>query len=156
MTPHKKEYMRQYLKKYNESPMRRADKLSRAYDYEDAKYNRGKGDLTAQWIIDNILFKACVHCGKEGWKIIGCNRLDDTKPHSKDNVEPCCYHCNCVLNGEKISKQVYQYTIDGKLVRIWKSIKECGKSGYSCGNISMCCNGLRKTHKGYRWSYTPL
>jgi hypothetical protein len=136
--------------------MRRADKLLRAYNFEDNKYNRGEGDLTVQWIIENIFTKPCAHCGKTGWDVIGCNRLDDSKPHTKDNVEPCCYHCNCLLNGEKISKQVYQYSLDGKLVKIWNMARDASKIGYSCGNISMCCNGKRKTHKGYRWSYTPL
>lgn len=76
------------------TPYYRAVYLLASYNNNDKKYNRGKGDLTADWIVDNILFKPCVHCGKEGWNIIGCNRLDNNKPHTKDNVEPCCFKCN--------------------------------------------------------------
>ncbi len=54
----------------------------------------------------------------------------------------------------KISKKVYQYTLDGKLVKVWDSTCECGRNGFSQGHIGACCRGERKTHKGYKWSYT--
>ena len=54
-------------------------------------------DFDAKWIVDNIYSKTCTHCGESDWHKLGCNRLDNTKPHTKDNVEPCCQHCNCVL-----------------------------------------------------------
>lgn len=72
----------------------RATQLLCAYRQSDKKADRGKGDLTIQWIIDNILSKPCSHCGKTGWDVIGCNRLDNSKPHTMDNVEPCCKECN--------------------------------------------------------------
>ena len=89
----KKEYDREYRK----TPMGRASHLLSAYNRNDKKYNRGKGDLTAQWIVENIFTKKCVYCGKEGWEVIGCNRIDNDKPHSKDNVEPCCLEHNLKL-----------------------------------------------------------
>ena len=54
------------------------------------------------------------------------------------------------------SKIVYQYTLDGKLVKIWESQSECGRNGYNQSAISACCRGEHKTHKGYKWSYEPL
>lgn len=51
------------------------------------------------------------------------------------------------------SKQVYQYTIDGKLVKIWSSTVEVGKNGFSQGNVSECCRGIRKQHKNFIWKY---
>ena len=72
----------------------RAFNLTSAYNQTDRKYGLGKGDLTAQWIVDNIFSKPCAHCGKSGWQIMGCNRLDNSKPHTMDNVEPCCAKCN--------------------------------------------------------------
>ena len=53
-------------------------------------------------------------------------------------------------------KPVYQYTLDGKLVKIWDSASEAGRNGFCQVNITQCCNGKRKTHKGYIWSYVPL
>lgn len=97
---HKKErqiYEIQYLKDYRKTPMGRAKTLLSNYNRNDKIHNRGKGDLTAKWIVENIFSKPCAHCGKEGWQIIGCNRLDNSKPHSKDNVEPCCRECNIKL-----------------------------------------------------------
>lgn len=87
----------------------RANNILTAYRASDKKYNRGRGDLTAQWIIENIFSKACVYCGETDWHKLGCNRLDDSKPHSKDNVEPCCMKCNRKLpreNARENSKYV--------------------------------------------------
>lgn len=104
-----KEYFENYRKthkstnspKYTLSAKSRASKLLYSYNKSDTKYNRGKGDLTAQWIVDNIFSKPCAYCGKIGWDIVGCNRLDNTKPHTKDNVEPCCAECNRSLKRKK-------------------------------------------------------
>lgn len=139
------------------TPKGRASTLLNAYNRKDKKNGRGKGDLTSNWIVENILFKPCAHCGKEGWEIIGCNRIDNTKPHTKDNVEPCCKECNDHLNIKELEKQVYQYTLDNILVQIWNSTNEAArKHGFSQGNIASCCEGKRKQHKGYKWSYEPL
>lgn len=51
----------------------------------------------------------------------------------------------------KLSKKVYQYTIDGKLVREWESTAECSKNGFT--HVSACCLGKLKQHKGYVWKY---
>ena len=64
------------------------------------------------------------------------------------------YH-NAIHMNEK-TKQVYQYTIDGTLVKIWSSSNECGRNGFIQSKVSLCCNGIRKQHKGFRWSYEPL
>ena len=141
---------------YKNTPMGRALYLVSSYKREDKKHNRGECDFDAKWIVENILFKPCAHCGKEGWKVIGCNRLDNTKPHTKDNVEPCCTECNWKEFGKIKAKKIYQYTLDNQLVRIWESVTECGRNGYERSNITACCNGKRKTHKGYRWSFEPL
>lgn len=53
-------------------------------------------------------------------------------------------------------KQVYQYTLDGKLVRIWKSTLECAYNGFNQSHVAACCRGDEKKHKGFRWSYKPL
>ena len=88
------EYQLNYQEEYGKTPIARASSLLQAYNNSDKKACRGKGDLTSQWIVDNIFTKPCVHCGKTGWEIIGCNRLDNSKPHTMDNVEPCCFECN--------------------------------------------------------------
>lgn len=60
-------------------------------------------------------------------------------------------------NSEKTkAKKIYQYTLDNQLVKIWESATECYRNGYERSNITACCNGKRKTHKGYRWLCEPL
>jgi hypothetical protein len=53
-------------------------------------------------------------------------------------------------------KKVYQYTLNLELIKVWDSVYECGKNGFSLQNITACCSGRRKSHKGYIWSHTPL
>lgn len=91
------QYQTEYQVEYDKTPMARANSLLGSYNTADKLRNRGKGDLTAKWIVENIFNKPCAHCGKTGWQIIGCNRLDNSKPHTMDNVEPCCYECNIKL-----------------------------------------------------------
>lgn len=54
---------------------------------------------------------------------------------------------------EPQSKKVYQYTLDGELVKIWNSTMDCKRAGYNQGNVSACCRGERGTHKNYIWKY---
>lgn len=56
----------------------------------------------------------------------------------------------------KPPKKVYQYTLDGKLVKIWNSTRECEKDGFKSQNVSACCRYKMKQYKGYKWSYEPL
>lgn len=60
-----------------------------------------------------------------------------------------------ILNKHLIRK-VFQYTLDGKLVKVWDNGTEPEKFGFSQGCISNCCLGKQKKHKGYVWSFTPL
>lgn len=148
---------RKRVMEYINTPIGRASNLLGGYRREDRKYNRGEGDLTKEWIVENILFKPCAHCGKEGWRIIGCNRLDNSKPHTMDNVEPCCIKCNCKI-AEKAKKRVYQYDMNNVLIKVWDSVSDVETEGYNKGAVAACCRkeyGF-KSHKGYKWSYEPL
>ena len=42
---------------------------------------------------------------------------------------------------------------DGKLILTFQSTQEAGRNGFNIGSVSMCCNGKRKTHKGFTWQY---
>ena len=166
MTKEKQQiYNKEYYKRNRESilyrikntPMGRATNLLSRYNSADKEKNREKGNLTAQWIVDNIFSQPCAHCGKTGWDVIGCNRLDNSKPHTMDNVEPCCEECNKDLGYSVQSKKVYQYDLENNLIAIYSSTGEAArKTGCSQAHIAACCRGERKTHKGYKWSYIPL
>ena len=148
---------------YTPPPTTRASNLLYSYNREDEKYGRGKGDLTAQWIAENILTKSCVHCGESDWKKIGCNRLDNSKPHTMDNVEPCCRKCNAKLRGKDIKKErgktIYQYNKDTmELIGVWASLSEAVKNiqGVYHLTINRCISGKQRTAGGYIFSNKPL
>lgn len=67
-------------------------KMDRDRGFDDSK------TITAEWFLENIAYRKCVHCGKQGIGKVGCNRLDNTKGHTQDNVESCCFKCNCKDN----------------------------------------------------------
>lgn len=56
------------------------------------------------------------------------------------------------ING-KLAKRVGQFTLDGVLVKIWPSTRECGRHGFNQRSVSKCCRGLLKSHKGYIWRF---
>ena len=61
-----------------------------------------------------------------------------------------------IESSKKKCKGIYQYTLDGELVRIWESSHECERNGFNRSCILKCCRGKQKEHKGYKWSYTLL
>lgn len=50
------------------------------------------------------------------------------------------------------SKQVGAFK-KGELAMTFQSLAEAQRNGFSQSGISECCNGKRKTHKGYEWRY---
>lgn len=155
---HRKDYMTAYRKEHIskrkewcKTVFGRASYLVSDYKQFDKICGRPKGDLTAKWVAENILTKPCAHCGETDWRKIGCNRIDNTKPHTKDNVEPCCWKCNTELAIKTQGKKVYQYTLDGVLVKIWNTASECARNGFT--SVSSVCRKDMKPYKGYLWSY---
>lgn len=89
-----KDEIAEYRAKYRKTPIGRASNLVSGYQREDIKYNRGECTLTTQWVVENIFSKPCHYCGAIGWEIMGCDRVDNSLPHTPDNVVPCCAECN--------------------------------------------------------------
>lgn len=98
-----KEEKSEYNKQYLQTQMGRASKLASGYRQHDKEHNRGECTLTAQWIIDNIFTKPCHWCGETDWHKLGCDRIYNDKPHTPDNVNPCCEDCN-----KKRGKKTYE------------------------------------------------
>ena len=100
-----------YFKEYYDTKEGKAVYMVCTYNSVDVRANRGKGDLTPKWVIENILSKPChYNCGETDWHNIGCDRIDNDKPHTMDNVVPCCEKCN-----KKRGKKTYE-----------DFIKQCG------------------------------
>lgn len=77
-----------------------------------------------------------------------CNKEDNRVK----NLEYCTAQYNVDYSN---SKPILQITLNGELVREWKSTREAGRNGFHQGNIVSCCRGEYgyKTHKGYIWKY---
>ena len=87
---------------------------------------------------------------------------DEKDNNTKYNLEWCTskynnnYGAHNKKISEKLSKRVYQYTLDKELVKVWDSMTECKYAGFSQPNISACCNGKRNKYKDYIWRFTPI
>ena len=72
------------------------------------------------------------------------------------------------MMNQQTRKEVYQYTLDEKLIKKYNSIHEAARQTNTCaGEILHCCNGgffnkkrnkwvNVKQYKGYKWSFKPL
>ena len=61
-----------------------------------------------------------------------------------------------ILNAaiEKNRVEVEQYSLDGKLIKVWDSMVEAARSlGVWNTNIHKCCNGQAQTCGGFIWKY---
>lgn len=112
-----------------------------------------------KYLHHRVVYEACSQAPiPEGFDV---NHIDEDKTNNhmsnldlmtrKENV-------NWGSRNERIvkakSKKIEQYDKDGNLIQVWPSIIEVHRQlGYSRGGISMCCNGKRKTNKGFIWKF---
>lgn len=74
----------------------KASKMISSYKIKDRKNGIEVCDITIDWMISNILTQPCIYCGDK--KRVGCDRIDNRKGHTMDNVVPCCIECNTARN----------------------------------------------------------
>lgn len=89
-----KEKILEQIAAYRLTPFGRASNLVGTYKQNDERYNRGECTLTPEWIVEHIFNEPCHYCGKPDWHELGCDRIDNSLPHTPDNVVPCCWECN--------------------------------------------------------------
>lgn len=89
---HRKERW-EYEKERRKTPLGRAGHLISQWNANDRKYNRGKGDLTSDYVV-GLWKNGCVYCGEKDYMKLGVDRIYNDKPHTKDNVVACCESCN--------------------------------------------------------------
>lgn len=97
----------------------KASKMISAYKHRDIYLGVAPCDIDIDWMIDNIIKKPCVYCGDT--TRIGCDRIDNNKGHTKDNVVPCCYECNCARNNNFSYDEML---IIGKAIKNVKQLRQ--------------------------------
>lgn len=87
------------------------------------------------------------------------NHKDENRYNNRvDNLEWCtqqynvCYGNRIQKVREKESKRVYQYDLDGNLIKVWYSGNDAIRF-YNNYHINSCLNGKRKTANNYIWKY---
>lgn len=153
-----KDSILEYNKAYSKTQMGRA--LSQRGQYRRMDRRNGFGDVIdfdAKWIVENIYTQPCVHCGETDWHKLGCNRLDNLKPHIKENVEPCCFDCNIKLAAEYMSKKNVKSPVaqidtkTGEIIKIYRCAYDAIKEGFT--HADAVARGERKQNKGYIFKY---
>ena len=105
-------------------------------------------------------FKGKGHCDE----VREINHIDENKQNNRiENLELVTKTQN-IRHGTgirrramKMTKPVYQYTLDRKFVKFWEGgAPEIFKLGYNKSCISECCRGVQKYYRGFLWSYVPL
>ena len=119
--------------------------------------------LIAETFLPNPENKPCVNHKIEGEKGKKINMVifneDGTIDKEKTTIEWVTYKENndYGTHNERMaktkSKRVLQLSLSGDIIREWPSTMECGRNGFTQQHVVDCCNGKRKSHKGFRFMY---
>ena len=100
--------------------------------------------------------------GYDRWLKPSCDRIDDYKPYTLDNLQLMTWQENKDKghrdrrNGinNKYNVAVLQLTLDGEYITEYYSLREAERqTGISHASIYQNCRGIRKTAGGYVWKY---
>lgn len=160
--------------------LKRADKLAYHYQWHDTNTHNfnSEVDFDGQWIIDNIFDKGCIYCGETDWRKLGCDRIDNKKGHTKDNVVPCCTRCNKLRSNKftvdemkeigavikkienrhkeyfvRLGKKVAAYDTEGNMVKEYPCAEQVQEDGYVPRMVRKACQLKDYRYRQYYWRY---
>lgn len=131
-----------------------------------------KNKQSRSFVVHRLVYEAFVgelpkfeHKGKGRCnEVLEINHKDENKENNRvENLELVTklynirYGTRSRRQAMKLTKPVYQYTLDRKFVKFWEGgAPEIFKLGYNKSCISECCRGAQKYYRGFLWSYVPL
>ena len=107
--------------------------------------------LTSQSIF-HVMFSEWVNSGYNKWLKPSVDRRCDYTHYCMSNIQLMTWRENYDKGRVLVSNPVGQYSKEGNLLGVFKSILEASlKTKVSDSNISRVCRGKRKTAGGYIW-----
>ena len=89
-------------------------------------------------------------------KISEANKGENHHMYGKHHSEETKNKISESLKGENNpkSKPVVQIDLNtNEVINIYSGTREASRQGFKQSHISSCCNGKRKSHKGFKWMY---
>lgn len=108
------------------------------------------------------LYQGWVSSGFDKMQVPSCDRLNDYKPYSFDNMQLTTWKKNKLRGhadkkagiNNKNSKVVKQFTKEGAIVAEHHSARHANRvTGVDRGDIGNCCNGKLKSAGGFVWRF---
>jgi HNH endonuclease/NUMOD4 motif len=122
--------------------------------YRTVKLNKNKGKTFKIFRLNILVASYFVPNPNENPVV---DHLDGEKENNNSsNLEWVTYSENTRRWRERNhhKNEIEQYNREGILVRTWDAVKDITKElGYAEKSIRICCQGYRKTHKGFMWKY---
>lgn len=103
-----KDKNKEWCSNYYHTYSGRSRNLIHKYTQSDIEENRGDCTLTPEWVIDNIFTSSCVYCGDSEWEHLGCDRIDNSKPHTPENCICACGICNIDRQLQEMSVEEFK------------------------------------------------
>ena len=105
---HGKKVKSEKQKRYNSNKEGKANTLKNRYIALDReKRFDTSNNVDETYILEKILNSTCVYCGDYVWQHLGCDRIDNSKPHTPDNCLCSCGICNVEREGKNMSVEEF-------------------------------------------------
>lgn len=106
--------------------------------------------LHAEWVAS----------GYDKMKVPSCDRLNDYKGYSFDNIQLVTWQENrnksdmdrVIGRNNKTNRSIKQYSLSGEFIQEFHSHQSAARAVNGCASsIGMCRRGVAETHKGFKW-----
>jgi hypothetical protein len=101
----------------------KAGSLNGQYNSSDKKRGFDISDnVSSEWILHFINNNECVYCKENNWQKLGCDRIDNSKPHTEDNVVCSCRACNVERQIEGLTVEEFKVYKKQQIIESYKRL----------------------------------